>query len=49
MEEYLGVLPGNASVMSLINDKDNRVQLVIDDEVAKMTGLDVIQELILAT
>ena len=35
MEEYLGVLPGNASVMSLINDKDNRVQLVIDDEVAK--------------
>ncbi|WP_417204350.1 prolyl-tRNA synthetase associated domain-containing protein [Acetoanaerobium sticklandii] len=35
MEKYLGVLPGNASVMSLINDKDNSVQLVIDNEVAK--------------
>jgi Ala-tRNA(Pro) deacylase len=35
MNEYLGVMPGNASVMALVNDKENKIQLVIDDEVAR--------------
>lgn len=34
MEEYLGALPGSASVMGLVNDEDDYVQLVIDKEVA---------------
>lgn len=35
METYLGVKPGSASVMSLINDENNQVQLIIDKEVAE--------------
>ena len=34
MEEHLGCLPGSASVMGLINDEDDYVQLIIDKEVA---------------
>ena len=34
MEEHLGALPGSASVMGLINDEDDYVQLLIDKEVA---------------
>lgn len=34
MEKYLGTSPGSASVMGLINDEDEYVQLVIDKEVA---------------
>lgn len=34
MEEHLGCLPGSASVMGLINDLDDYVQLIIDKEVA---------------
>ncbi|MEG1602579.1 MAG: prolyl-tRNA synthetase associated domain-containing protein [Cloacibacillus sp.] len=34
MSEILGVLPGTASVMSLINDATLRVKVVIDKEVA---------------
>lgn len=34
MEEHLGALPGSASVMGLINDEDDYVQLIIDKEVA---------------
>lgn len=30
MEEYLDILPGSVSVMGLMNDKDNHVQLLID-------------------
>ena len=30
MEEFLDIKPGSVSVMGLMNDKDNRVQLVID-------------------
>lgn len=30
MEELLGVTPGSASVLALINDKENRVQLLLD-------------------
>lgn len=32
MEEYLNVLPGSATVMGLMFDPDNRVQLLIDEE-----------------
>jgi Ala-tRNA(Pro) deacylase len=34
MERVLGVLPGSATVMSVIKDTDNIVQVVIDKEVA---------------
>ena len=34
MERVLGVLPGSATVMSVVRDKDNIVQVVIDKEVA---------------
>lgn len=30
MEEYLHIKPGAVSIMGLMNDKDNRVQLLID-------------------
>ena len=30
MEELLGVTPGSASVLALVNDKENRVQLLLD-------------------
>ncbi len=33
MEEILGVTPGSATVLALMNDTDNRVQLVIDEDV----------------
>ena len=33
MVKYLNVLPGSATVMGLMNDKENHVQLVIDREV----------------
>lgn len=36
MEEYLNITPGSVSVMGLMNDKDNKVQLVIDQDVANM-------------
>ena len=35
MEMYLDITPGSVSVMGLMNDKENRVQLVIDQEVLK--------------
>lgn len=35
MEEHLGTKPGSASVMGLINDEDDYVQLIIDKEVAE--------------
>ena len=35
MEKHLGCLPGSASVMGLINDLDDYVQLIIDKEVAE--------------
>lgn len=30
MQEFLKIAPGSVSVMGLMNDKDNRVQLVVD-------------------
>lgn len=33
MEEFLDITPGSVSIMGLMNDTENRVQLVIDKEV----------------
>ena len=35
MEEYLHISPGAVSVMGLMNDKENRVNLLIDEDVLK--------------
>lgn len=35
MEEYLNITPGSVSVMGLMNDTENHVQLLIDREVAE--------------
>jgi len=34
MEEFLNITPGSVSILGLMNDKDNRVQLLIDEDVA---------------
>lgn len=33
MEEFLDITPGSVSVMGLMNDKEHRVQLLIDEDV----------------
>ena len=33
MEEFLDTTPGSVSIMGLINDKDNKVQLLVDEDV----------------
>ncbi len=33
MEKYLDITPGSVSIMGLMNDKENQVQLLIDKEV----------------
>jgi len=35
MEEFLDITPGSVSVLGLMNDKDKRVRLVIDEDVLK--------------
>ena len=35
MEEYLHISPGAVSVMGLMNDKENRVNLLIDEDILK--------------
>ena len=35
MEEYLDITPGSVSVLGLMNDHENRVQLVIDQDILK--------------
>ena len=35
MEQFLDITPGSLSVLGLMNDHDNRVQLLIDEDVAK--------------
>lgn len=35
MEKFIGTTPGSASVLGLMNDKEGRVRLVIDEEVLK--------------
>ena len=33
MEQFLNITPGSVSIMGLMNDKENNVQLLIDEEV----------------
>lgn len=35
MEELLGTAPGSASVLGCMNDRENRVRLIIDEDVLK--------------
>ena len=35
MQEYLDISPGSVSVMGLLNDRQGKVQLVIDEEVLR--------------
>ena len=35
MEQFLDITPGSASVMGLMNDKENNVQLLVDEDVLK--------------
>ena len=35
MEQFLGLHPGSVSVLGLMNDKDKRVRLLIDEDVLK--------------
>lgn len=35
MEKHIGCTPGSASVVGLLNDEDDYVQLIIDKEVAE--------------
>lgn len=35
MQQYLDITPGSVSVMGLLNDRENNVQLVIDRDVVK--------------
>lgn len=35
MEEFLDITPGSVSVLGLMNDKDNRVKLLVDEDVLK--------------
>ena len=35
MEQFLDITPGSLSVLGLMNDHENRVQLLIDEDVAK--------------
>ena len=35
MEELLDITPGSLSLLGLMNDKENRVQLLIDEDVLK--------------
>ncbi|MCI8599355.1 MAG: prolyl-tRNA synthetase associated domain-containing protein [Lachnospiraceae bacterium] len=37
MEEFLNITPGAVSVLGLMNDKDNRVQLLMDEAIAANT------------
>lgn len=35
MQEYLDITPGSVSILGLMNDKDNKVQLIVDEDVLK--------------
>ena len=35
LEEFLDITPGSMSVLGLMNDKENRVQLLIDEDVLR--------------
>lgn len=36
MEQYLDITPGSVSILGLMNDKENKVRLLIDEEVLKV-------------
>ena len=36
MEDFLDITPGSVSVLGLMNDKENRVRLLIDEEILDM-------------
>ena len=36
MEKYLDITPGSVSVLGLMNDTENKVQLIIDEDILKM-------------
>ena len=36
MTEYLDILPGSVSVMGLMNDTDNQVELLMDEDILKL-------------
>lgn len=35
MEKYLDITPGSVSILGLMNDKENKVRLVVDEDVLK--------------
>lgn len=35
MEQFLDITPGSLSILGLMNDKDNRVQLLVDEDVLR--------------
>ena len=35
MEKYLDITPGSVSVMGLMNDRENKVRLLIDEDVLR--------------
>ena len=35
MEELLDITPGSVSIMGLMNDKENKVRLLVDEDVLK--------------
>ena len=39
MERFLDITPGSVSVMGLMNDHDNHVQLLIDSDLLKMADI----------
>ena len=39
MEKLLDITPGSVSVLGLMNDKENKVQLLIDEDVLKADAL----------
>ena len=39
MEKYLDITPGSVSVLGLMNDPDNAVQLVIDRPIAESASI----------
>ena len=40
MEKYLDITPGSVSVMGLMNDRENKVRLLIDEDVLKEPHFD---------
>ena len=46
MEKFLDITPGSVSVLGLMNDTENHVQLLIDEDVLKGEFIDAIRALI---